>query len=159
MRSDGNTAYTDEQLQAAKRLCDAILAFLRDFYLPDGLTGSLWEHYRTIYPGLFSRAIEDAIVESAEKRAWEVEFVYRQEAFYLRGTEIYEVLGTCIEEEVYAALQDKLSYEYRYTQDPESEFPRFWTDYAKALNRVNEILQSAAKQSVQNSSSPTDAIG
>ena len=64
------------------------------------------------------------------------------------------MLGPCIEEEVYAALQDKLSYEYRYTQDPESEFPRFWTDYAKARNRVNEILQS-----VQNSSSPTDAIG
>ena len=146
MRSDGKAAYTDEQLQAVKRLCDAILAFLRDFYLPDGLTGSLWEHYRNVYPGLFSRAIEDAIVESAEKRAREVEFVYRQEAFYLRGTEIYDVLGSCIEEEVYAALQEKLSYEYRYTQDPESEFPRFWTDYAKALNRVNEILQSATEK-------------
>ena len=146
MSFDGEKTCSGEQHYAAKRLCDAVLVFLRDFYLPDGLTGSLWEHYRNVYPGLFSRAIEDAIIESAEKRAREVEFVYRQEAFYLRGTEIYEVLGTCIEEEVYAALQDKLSYEYRYTQDPESEFPRFWTDYAKALNRVNEILQSATEK-------------
>lgn len=151
MRFDGEKTYSVEQLQSVKRVCDAVLVFLRDFYLPDGLTGSLWEHYRNVYPGIFSRAIEDAIIESAEKRAREVEFVYRQEAFYLRGTEVYAELGACIDEEVRAAISEKLSYAYRYGQDPESEWPSLWKDYAKALDRVNEIMGGVTEQPAPNS--------
>lgn len=140
MSFNGEKACSDEQLQAVKRVYEAILVFLRDFYLPDGLTGSLWDDYRNEYPGVASRAIEAAIRESVEKRMREVEFACQQEAFYLRGTEIYAQLGAYIDEEVCAAISEKLSYEYRYGQDPESEWPSTWADYSKALTRINGIL-------------------
>ena len=140
MRNDGEKTCSDGQLQSVKRVYDAILVFLRDFYLPDGLTGSLWDDYWNEYPGPASRAIEAAIRESVEKRVREVEFVYQQEGFYLRGTEVYAELGACIDEEVCAAINEKLSYEYRYSQDPESEWPSTWADYSKALARINGIV-------------------
>ena len=140
MSNDGEKTYSDEQLQSVKRVYDAILGFLRDFYLPDGLTGSLWDDYRSEYPGPASRALEAVIRESVEKRIREVEFVYQQEGFYLRGTEVYAELGACIDKEVRAAISEKLSYAYRYGQDPESEWPSPWADYSKALTRINGIL-------------------
>ena len=140
MSLNGEKTYSDEQLQSVKRVYDAVLVFLRDFYLPDGLTGSLWDDYRNEYPGVASRAIEAAILESVEKRMREVEFAYQQEGFYLRGTKIYAELGAYIDEEVCAAISEKLSYEYRYGQDPESEWPSTWADYSKALTGINGIL-------------------
>ena len=123
------------QIESAKRIYDAVIDYLTDFYKTDGFTGALW--YKFAKSG--SKDPEDDIYRYAERKIEIVELVLQKEYFYLRNTEIYEEFSEYVENDLYDIFNGKLGYAYRFEAMAEGN-PTTEDDYSKALTRLDEII-------------------
>jgi hypothetical protein len=123
------------QIESAKRIYDAVIDYLTDFYKTAGFTGALW--YKFAKSG--SKDPEDDIYRYAERKIAIVELVLQKEYFYLRNTEIYEEFSEYVENDLYDIFNGKLGYAYRFEAMAEGN-PTTEDDYSKALTRLDEII-------------------
>ena len=124
------------QIESFKRIYDAIIDYLEDFYTTDGFTGSLWYFY--VKRG--SKDPEQDIYEYAEKKIEAVLKVIKKEYFYLRNTTAYEEISEYADNDLYDIFNGKLSYAYRFEAIVDGN-PTTEDDYMKALNKLNDIIE------------------
>lgn len=124
------------QIESTKRVYDAIIDYLNDFYKTDGFTGALW--YEFLRKG--SKDPEQDIYEYAESKIAEVQLVLQKEYFYLRNTEIYADILEYVENDLYNIFDGKLSYAYRFEAIPDGN-PATYADYTSALTRLESIIE------------------
>ena len=128
--------YAQLKIESIKRIYDAIIDFLEDFYNTDGFTGNLWFEFvrkRSLNP-------ERDIYEYAENKVNEVLLVLKKEYFYLHGTKVYTELCEYAENDLWETFYDKCGYAYRF-EATGGDSPTTEEDYNKALKRINEIIE------------------
>lgn len=128
--------YSTLKIESIKRIYDAIVDFLDDFYKTDGFTGELW--YEFARKG--SRNPELDINGYAEDKIRYIESVLRKEYFYLHDTEVYGELCEYVDNDLWETFDGKTSYAYRFEAGAEGN-PTTEEDYNKALKRINEIIE------------------
>lgn len=128
--------YTTLKIESIKRIYDAIIDFLDDFYNTDGFTGALW--YKFQRKG--SPNPEMDIAEYAENKICAVSLVFQKEYFYLHDSKIYAELSEYINNDLWETFDGKLSYAYRFEALADGN-PTTEDDYSKALKRINEIIE------------------
>lgn len=124
------------QAEALKRIYDAIIDYLNDFYKTDGFTGALWYEFQ--YKG--SNDPEADIYQYAEDKIEAVLLVIQKEYFYLHDVSVYGEISEYAENDLYDIFDGKLSYAYRFEAIPDGN-PTTMDDYNKALKRLNEIIE------------------
>ena len=129
-------AYTPLQLESAKRVYDAIIDFLEDFYRTDGFTGALW--YKFSRSG--SKDPESDIYAYAEARLDKVSLILQKEYFFLHDTKLYDELYEYVDQDLLEIFNGKLGFAYRFEAFADGN-PTTSEDYSKALKRINEIVE------------------
>lgn len=124
------------QIESAKRIYDAIIEFLDDFYRTDGFTGNLWYEY--VRQG--SKDPEQEIYEYAEAKIAVVNLILQKEYFYLRNTDLYNELSEYCDNDLWDTFNGKLSYAYRFEAIPDGN-PTTDEDYNEALKKLNSIIE------------------
>lgn len=124
------------QIESLKRIYDAIIDYLHDFYITDGFTGALWYEY--VDKGYDNP--ENVIYDYAENKLRQVHIVVQKEYFYLRDTEVYREIEEYTDEDLYDIFNGKLSYAYRFEALVDGN-PTTIDDYNKAIKRLNEIVE------------------
>ena len=124
------------QIESIKRIYDAIIDFLDDFFKTDGFTGGLW----CVFSERGSKNPEQEICEYADKKHEKVRKVFLKEYFYLHDLEVYSEINNYIENDLIDIYAGKLSYGYRYEENSDGN-PTTFDDYSKALERINEIIE------------------
>ena len=128
--------YTTLRIESIKRIYDAIIDFLEDFYNTDGFTGTLWYEFER----KGSPDPEMDIINYAEHKILAVYLVLKKEYFYLHDSKIYAELSEYIDNELWETFDGKLGYAYRFEALADSN-PTTKDDYNKALKRINEIIE------------------
>ena len=136
-KDDMTVNITERQKDSLKRVYDAIIEFLDEFYWSDGFNdywSDLCQHYSP-------QNVENKLYEIAEKEQRKVKLVLQKEYIELYRLDVYEKL----EEYVYDTLCDiydgKLSYAYRFEAPVEDAGVTTWDDYIMALNKINELIE------------------
>ena len=128
--------YATLKIESIKRIYDAIIDFLEDFYNTDGFTGSLWYEFKR--KGSPDPKMD--ICYYAENKIRKVYLILQKEYFYLHDTKAYAELCEYVENDLWETFDGKLSYAYRFEAMADGN-PTTEDDYNKALKRINEIIE------------------
>lgn len=128
--------YATLKIESIKRIYDAVIDFLEDFYNTDGFTGTLW--YKFQRNG--SSNPEEDIFDYAENKIRAVSLVLQKEYFYLHDTKVYSELCEYVHNNLWETFDGKLGYAYRFEAIADGN-PTTEDDYNKALKRINEIIE------------------
>ncbi len=124
------------QMESLKRIYDAIIDYLYDFYKTDGFTGALWYEFQN--NGL--KNPEPFIYDYAEDKVRRISLVVQKEYFYLHNMDVYSEIEEYVENDLYDIFDGKLEYAYRFEAVVDGN-PTTEDDYNKALKRLNEIIE------------------
>lgn len=127
---------TERQKDAVKRIYDACISYLHEFYYSDG-----FNEYWLNYKDAGYNNPEEKISESVEAKLRKIDLVMSQEYFDLHGCQIYEDLYEYVNEDLIDIYNGKISYAYRFEAMVDGN-PTTDDDYTKALNRLNEIIKA-----------------
>ena len=128
--------YSTLKIESMKRVYDAIIDFLEDFYNTDGFTGTLWFEFKR----KGSQNPEVDIDDYAENKIRAVYTVLQKEYFYLHDSKAYAELSEYIDNDLWGTFDGKLGYAYRFEAMADGN-PTTEEDYDKALKRINEIIE------------------
>lgn len=127
---------TNLQLESAKKIYDAIIKFLDEFYYTGGFTTDMW--YDFVRKG--SRNPERDVYDYIENLEDKIRLIVKQEYFFLHDTQIYNELIDYIDNDLNDTYNGKVSYAYRFEADGENA-PTTEDDYNKAMNKLNSIIE------------------
>lgn len=128
--------YATLKIESIKRIYDAVIDFLNDFYNTDGFTGALWYEFKRNG----SSDPEEDIFDYAENKIRAVSLVLQKEYFYLHDTKVYSELCEYVDNNLRETFDGKLGYAYRFEAIADGN-PTTQDDYNKALKRINEIIE------------------
>lgn len=131
-------ALTEKQVEAVKRIYDAIIDFLEEFRKTDGFS-TLWYDYKD----QCFRNPTSKVYDYVEAKHNVVQVVYTKEYLYLHDTSIYDELYEYINNVLYDAYNEKVEPQYRsqcFSSDEGAYVFSSFYDYDNALTRINEII-------------------
>lgn len=134
--SESVTKLSAAQTESLKRIYDAIIDYLSEFYNTGGFTTALWYEFQRNG----SENPEDDIYVYAEEKMNAVLLVVQKEYFYLHDTSVYSEISEYAENDLLDIFDGKVGYAYRIEAIPDGN-PTTEDDYGKALKRLHEIIE------------------
>lgn len=134
---------SERQKNSLKRIYDSVIEFLDIFDQTDGFN-DYW--HELCQQGVDPDEVEDRLYDIAEKEQHKVELVLRKEYIELHKLPVYSMLEEYVYDDLCNTYNGKLSYAYRFeapVENTDGTRDSFTTaeDYAKALKKINDILE------------------
>jgi transcriptional regulator with XRE-family HTH domain len=126
---------TQEQIHSVKKIYDASIEFLDTFWHTDGFNDYWYPLQEKGY-----KNPEQKIYEMAMSEWRKVSLVLDKEYFYLRNTQIYDILSEYVSEDLLDTFDTKLGYAYRFEAVVDGN-PTTSEDYDKARIKLNNIIE------------------
>ncbi len=133
---------SERQKDSLKRIYDAVIEFLDEFQQTDGFN-DYWLKFCDM--GINPKKVESKLYDVAEEKQHKVEVVLLKEYIELHNLPVYSQLEDYVYDDLCDTYNEKLSYAYRFEASVENvdgtrSGVTTLEDYARALNRINELM-------------------
>lgn len=117
----------DFQKLSLKKIYDAIIEFLEDFYNSNGFNEYWWSFQNELDPEI---CLQQKVLEKMNV----IILSLKKEYIFLKDVNLYDELNNYIYNDLFDLFDGKLSYGYRFENLGLTE------DYCKAVDKINDIV-------------------